>query len=149
MTQEDKQLLFKDLCGRLPYGIKVQYDSQTCKLVTTNDDYTVLLLGEDGYVPNIEDGLFLDIEKVKPYLRPMSSMTEEEMDEVEMIMGVEDNKSIIFDFTSDGNIIFKNGNCSVCVFKKLIDYLYSCHFDFNNLIEKGLAIEAPEGMYLY
>ena len=130
MTQEDKQLLFKDLCARLPYRTMV-------KCITDGNHE----FDEELSVMHIMN--FYQF-VVKPYLRPMSSMTEEEMDEVEMIMGVEDNKSIIFDFTSDGNIIFKNGNCSVCVFKKLIDFLYSCHFDFNNLIEKGLAIEITE-----
>lgn len=82
MTKEDKELLWVDLCARLPYGVRIQYDSQACKLVAVNDDYTVLLLGEDGHKPNIEDDLFLNIEKVKPYLRPMSSMTDKERKEI-------------------------------------------------------------------
>ena len=123
MTQEDKQLLFKDLCARLPYGIKVQYDSQTCKLVTTNDDYTVLLLGEDGYVPNIEDGLFLDIEKVKPYLRSMDDMTDDE-------------KKEYFGRTLNIGIVKTS--------RVIIDWFLEHHFDFRNLIEKGLAIEITE-----
>lgn len=126
MTSEDKELLLKDLCARFPYRVKVQYDNQVCKLVVINDDYTVLLLGEDGYKPNIEDDLFLNIEKVKPYLRLMSSMTEEEMTEYKHFVAFSGNP------TGSANFI---------------DWLNAHHFDYRGLISKGLALEAPEGMY--
>ncbi len=129
MTQENKQLLFQDLCARLPYGVKIQYSNQMCNMETISDDYTVLLLGEDGYKPNIEDDLFLDIENVKPYLRPMSSMTEEEKKEF---------YKVVYDSMNIDNI-----SPSVYVG----EWQYSKHFDVHGLIEKGLALEAPEGMY--
>ena len=129
MTQEDKELLFKDLCARFPYGVKIQYDNQPCKLVVINDDYTVLLLGEDGHKPNIEDDLFLDIEKAKPYLRPMSSMTEEEDKEYTNI----DNRS--YSCPKDYAHIPA---------QERIDWLNAHHFDYRNLIKKCLAIEVTK-----
>lgn len=87
MTQEERELLLKDLCTRLPYGVKIPYNNQACKLISMNgDDGSVLLLGEDGFTkPEFDDGLFIPIEKIKPYLRPPTSMTEEELREFQDI----------------------------------------------------------------
>lgn len=130
MTQEEKQLLFKDLSARFPYGVKIQYDNQSCKLVVINDDYTVLLLGEDGHKPNIEDDLFLDIEKAKPYLRPMSSMTEEEINEFHKLRFIHINYGL------------EPLQCVLSVNE--IDWLNAHHSDYRGLIPKGLAIEVTE-----
>jgi len=140
MTQEEKELLMKDLCARLPYGVRIQYDSQACKMVTVNDDYTVLLLGEDGHKPNIEDDLFLDIEKAKPYLRPMSSMTEEEKDEYSSF-ALREHDGYLNDDTPDytGKHYVYTDNVSI-----FTDWLNKHHFDYRGLIEKGLAIAVTE-----
>ena len=107
--EENKNLLFKDLCARLPYGVKINVDGE---------EDTLLELGVDtGWV-----NASYDIEEVRPYLRPMSSMTEEEEEEYESIK------------------CWKNE-------WELVDWLNAHHFDFRNFIEKGLALEAPEGMY--
>jgi len=129
MTQEEKDLLLKDLCGRLLYGIKFgiglgklgKYD-----LVEINTKKGKVLFGH---------GLHTDLETCRPYLRPMSSMTKEEKNEYTDI---------------------KKGECNGCVLTGkgdpdteflLVDWLNSHHFDYRGLIEKGLALEAPEGMY--
>ena len=159
MTQEDKELLSKDLCARFPYRVKVQYDNQVCKLVVISDDCTILLLGEDGYKPNIEDDLFLNIEKVKPYLRPMSSMTEEE--KKDLLVTIVGNEGVkYFQVLSDGSI--DNTDATVQDLNKFnmhwvnfdrdtvtsyLDWLNAHHFDYRGLIKKGLALEAPKGMY--
>jgi hypothetical protein len=103
MKQEDKQLLLKDLCSRLPYEVillslnrKVTYQ--------TDGNTAVELLIEEGW---------------KPYLRPMSSMTEQERKEY-------------WDITSVSN------HCAA------IDWLNAHHFDYRGLIPKGLAIEVNE-----
>lgn len=128
MTQEDKQLLLKDLCARLPYKVVVDYGYNAFDV-------------HNGYY--IEHGskcilkcYLLDVfmsprqnekgEYIKPYLRLMSSMTEEET-----------NKFTSFDIYEDG----------VLSFPKALDYLNSIHVDYRGLIPKGLAIEAPEEMY--
>ena len=106
MTKEDKQLLIKDLCGRLPYGV-------------------IVSIGNGKYREDkkLWTGLFDDDELwgAKPYLRPMDSMTEEEYAE----FGYDTLRYTIQD----------------------IDWLNAHHFDYRGLIEKGLALEAHEGMY--
>lgn len=122
MTQEEKQLLLKDLCARLPYNVVIR--------CTDNDtDYKCFL------TTNILNELLLNTEyyNYKPYLRPMSSMTEEENEEW---IKVSDMK---FDM-EDGFVYVYDAHLS-------IDWLDSHHFDYRGLIEKGLALEAPDGMY--
>ena len=136
MTQEERNLLLKDLCMRLAFGtVKCQV-----KVVSFNeemDEHIELLDDEIIFIePGIynvylyEEGTDVDISNIKPYLRSMSSMTEEEKDEFEKL-------SFIYD-TSDGSMLFS---------EKGLDWLNEHHFDYRGLIEKGLALEAPEGMY--
>ena len=108
MTQEDKELLLKDLCSRLPYKVKVKSSRRRSLVTLSLDVMTDFHLGCS----------------VKPYLRPMSSMTEEEKLMYEGLMIGTDNVSYMLD---------------------VIDWLNSRHFDYRGLIEKGLALEAPEG----
>ena len=116
MTQEEKQLLLKDLCARLPYGVKFQ-----------GEDSNVYTLDAANYFAlQVEDVIF------KPYLRPMSSMTEEELKEYSKLWDLQD------EFPTDADIRFK-----IDVF----DWLNTHHFDHRGLIPKGLALEALEDMY--
>lgn len=77
MTQEDKELLLKDLSARLPYKVKVKINSDVKKVVGIKNDFVVTK--ERGIFSTKE--YITRIECCKPYLRPMSSMTEEEMEE--------------------------------------------------------------------
>ena len=123
MTLEDKELLLKDLCARLSYGVKVQGNFKW---------------GFDGQIMDDMRESVLDIEtlewlmngiEVRPYLRPISSMTEEE--------------HTYWDYVySDSGLGITEGLISECV-----DWLNAHHFDYRGLIEKGLALEALEGMY--
>jgi hypothetical protein len=109
MTQEDKQLLLKDLCARLPYRVVVSFkNSDTKEAFNQILDYTLVHIVE--YIPSI-GGI-----EIKPYLRPMSSMTKEEKDELDHY----DN----------------------CI--QRTDFFYSHHIDCRFMIEKGLAIEVTE-----
>ena len=127
MTQEEKNLLLKDLCARLPYKVKVcLYKKETC-ILTGIDGHEVYL--------NVDSDSFR-IESIKPYLRPMSSMTEEEDKEAKT------NGCIIYHDTSP-----KNRGLMVIAPPKGIDWLNAHHFDYRGLIEKGLALEALEDMY--
>ena len=129
MTKEEKQLLLKDLCARLPYGVKVmnKYKSQTKTLSAVDIKNLVVRFYENDvnapFGTHVENPLKLYLQ-IKPYLRPISSMTEEES----------------FDF---GEVIL---NATIEEVDK-IDWLNEHHFDYRGLIEKGLALEAPEGMY--
>ena len=122
MTQENKELLLKDLCARLPYGVKIKlirWDIDEGMYINTtleSDDIERLL--------NIEEG---DTE-IKPYLFPLSSMTEEQEKEYNDLNCYELG---CFPHTEDA-----------------LDYLIKNHFDFRCLIPKGLAIDAI-GLNIY
>lgn len=133
MTQKDRNLLLKDLCARLPYGVKVDHFIDLLRV--EKDDVTKELLGiipssENvmvGYdINNYEDSV---IEDFKPYLRPMHSMTEEEREHFESMC--------CWGKWESGPIITLEA----------ADWLNENHFDYRGLIEKDLALEAPKGMY--
>ena len=130
MTQEDKKLLYKDLAARQPYRPFIRFAGKV-----TIPFLDVIGSTESNELMSI-NGLGLD--DVKVYLRPMSSMTEEERKYISDKCG----------FSTMGPI----GGVFVPVMpifavEWLIDFYNSNHFDYRGLIEKGLAIEAPEGMY--
>lgn len=127
MTQEEKQLLLKDLCARIPYRVIVELTKykKKCHLCGIDEEDLYLNIDSDPYSLGQVD--------IKPYLRPMSSMTLEEM----------------FEFIRISDSVLKIGEWkSTCILSlEQIDWLNVHHFDYRGLIEKGLALEAPEGMY--
>lgn len=136
MTQEEKQLLLQVLSAMLPYGGICEDSRHGSSRITEID-----IVEETVYCDDFDE--YVIIENIKPYLRPMSSMTEEECDMVEEILG----DKCIFDFMSNGDIVLKQGQFSQNKLAKLYDYYNSIHVDYRGLIEQGLANEAPEGMY--
>lgn len=130
MTQEGKLLLLKDLCARLPYGVKFlreswnyEWDQETSVIEVLED------IDKDGYINNTK---VYTIEDIKPYLRSMSSMTEEEKHKLLKFGAITCLKN--------GEVI----DVSCVGFERhadVQDYLNTCHFDYRGLIEKGLAIE--------
>jgi len=135
MTQEEKQLLLKDLCTRLPYGVKVHG-----VFLNYNKDKNKILYEECDGELNYEN--LKRYETLRPYLRPMSSMTEEERFEVEQIIY---DVEVQDDFLSLLSSSIKR--LSYAELLAVFEWLNKHHFDFNGLIPKGLAIVAPEGMY--
>lgn len=133
MKQEDKELFLKDLCARLPYGVKIHIKGEYNKSHQINS-----INVEDEYVSFFENWHLYDenLNNCKLYLRPMSSMTEEEEDSLAELNCYHDNKGLYFSCGHSQNDI-----CDV------INFLNSHHFDYQKLIEKGLALEAKEGMY--
>lgn len=137
MTQEEKQLLFKDLCGRLPYGIKGEIyliDNELEKMIGKEHPNPTELHPFNLNLPD-EESPFI----IKPYLRPMSSMTDKERKAF-------DNFCVIDEFAWEGNIEIGYKN-QANIMSKGIEWLLEHHFDFRGLIEKGLALEAPNDMY--
>lgn len=149
MIQEDKDLLLHDLYARIPYGLKGQvqaevstgtYDINSGHLDYTEIDIDVEVFGiqENEMIIYPVDSKYNELiaeypytyEEFTPYLRPMSSMTEDEYKQYSIIAGL-----TIYE---DGRVI-SNG--------KEYDWLNKHHFDYRDLIEKRLALEAPEGMY--
>jgi len=134
MTQEDKKLLLKDLCARLPYKVKGQAVSNG-EIYRISSIISVSPSGESLLMLDDDNMDFVTLEQTKPYLRPMSSMTEEEL---KTFYKIEDMEHPVI-----WNIPQPNWHFSV----DGIDWLNVNHFDYRGLIERGLAIEAPEGMY--
>ena len=129
MTQKDKELLLKDLCTRLPYGVKILHEgwnfewddelSTVEKVVGIDEDfiYTKVINTHNGEEYR-DDKWPIDTFDGKLFLRPMSSMTEEQ------------NKEWIYTLSSDYNITYDT-----------VDWLNKNHFDYRNLINKNLAID--------
>ncbi len=141
MTENEKQLLLKDLCGRLPYGVMVH--------ATIDGDNTLLgIYGDRVFTTCEEPDKHNDypIECIKPYLRPMSSMTEEEKKELKSVTcpkgtGYFDEQYLICPMSHFGEHI------SYDFMSDILDWLNAHHFDYRGLIEKGLAIEVPKNIY--
>ena len=111
MTQEERQLLIQDLCARLPYGVKFQ-----------GEDSNVYTLDAANYFALQVEGVVF-----KPYLRPMSSMTQEERREY----CNECNKVLLMRYRAENHY-------------PVTDWLLSHHFDMRGLIGKGLAIDCTD-----
>ena len=123
MTLEEKQLLLKDLCARLPYDVKIAtHKYNYCNICTPKG-----IVGDKCYFndnPRYDGDCSID--EVKPYLRPMSSLTEEEIEEYR-------------DKGWEGTMEHLS--------LPLLDWFNALHFDYRGLISMGLALEAPEDMY--
>ena len=142
MTQEDKELLLKDLCARLHYGVKIEFtwwvmNEGTCMSTTLEPDH----------IEQIRNDELGDVE-IKSYLRPMSSMTEEQCYDfycrfVENEIDYNDFKKYYFDGCLWNKVLTLISDCG-----DVIDWFNKYHFDYRGLIEKGLAIDAT-GLNIY
>ena len=124
MKQEDKDLLIQDLCTRLPYEVKVQYED---KIFTI--DYISAMYEEVKL--NTPNRYTIDVLEVKPYLFPFSSMTIEQKEEERSI-----KEESYYSFDANGNIY------------TLQDFYNKNHIDYRGLIPMGLAIDAT-GLNIY
>ena len=125
MTQEERELLFKDLCARLPYKVKVHIEHDV--FYDEREPYDTTL--DISVLHNVCKGM-----EIKPYLRPMSSMTEEENKEFAKVM------------VRSQDCSYMNNESATTMVN---DWYLSKGFDVRGLIPKGLALEASEGMYEY
>lgn len=169
MTEQEHQLLYKDICARLPYGLVVcqsaqysdshfaystadkwQKEPHDFNIIGVNGRNTLITdknmeemtyakgIGSKPVTICIYDGLTK--QTARPYLRPMSSMTEEEKHKLLKFGAIT--------CLENGEVI----DVSCVGFERhadVQDYLNTCHFDYHGLIEKGLALEAPESMYCH
>lgn len=130
MTQEQKDLLLKDLCGRLPYGVKVKF--QINEVSATEEKFIYNVDGEYSYITDEKSYLTFDIikaffnnhlDEIKPYLFPLSSMTEEQKSQYSYFL----------------TRIIDGYDASL-----LVDWFNKNHFDYRGLIPMGLAIDATD-----
>ena len=129
MMQKDIKLLEYDLCGRIQFDTYVEVEKY----------HIGILKGVDNGTVSTDRGINYPISMVKPYLRPMSSMTEKEQKEFD--------EFCVIDYDAwKGNGIkgFKN---QAAIISSAMKFLNSHHLDYNNLIERDLALEAKEEMY--
>lgn len=129
MTNKDKQLVLKDLLARLPYGVRVKRETITGSYARIEFTLSLETFNE------LKVGIQEDRYSIKPYLRPISSMTAKE-------------ESFYYSCLDEMNgykqtfpVIYQDKALS------LFDWLNKNHFDYRGLIEKGLALEAKEEMY--
>lgn len=144
MTKEDRNLLVQDLCSRLPYGVKVLYKHSVFDIDYISSMYEEVHL-------DIVDNYTIGISEIKPYLFPLSSMTDKMLEELNAngffkyrdtitnVSHLESNSGIseeIYTYVDNECISF------------LIEFFHSHHIDYRGLIEKSLALDAT-GLNIY
>jgi hypothetical protein len=129
MTQEDKELLLKDLCARLPYGVKVRFYDHLV------EEYEIIPLTAKLLEYTVQIG------EIPPYLFPLSSMTKEQIQELKDLISQETNILIEQLKNDDCGI-----DCGKYHFHSLLEleWCIKNHFDYRGLIPKGLAIDATD-----
>ena len=127
MKQEEKELLLKDLCSRLPYGVKCNVDGNKPYILSR-----IEIDNDNGHLLDFiekKNGLDMQVylSEVKPYLFPLSNITEEQEKEY---------------------LNTCNGYCNYYWTEETFDWLNKNHIDYRGLIDKGLAIDAT-GLNIY
>lgn len=147
MTQEDRELLLKDLCARLPYGLKCDRLGKIERLVSVKPEKVFCITLDNGeYMPND-----YCIDDVKPYLRSFKSMTKDERSEYYKRCKICHYKHAWKCGRNQyGETLYRKGPMSYTAFYRTpeaLDYLNSIHVDYRGLIKKGLAIKANRNTY--
>ena len=131
MKTEDKELLLKDLCARLPYGVKVHIDNDG--FYDKREPYdTMLTIQSSQFLIDLNRETGPDAIIIKPYLRPMLSMTK--------------NEKLNYRWESLACTVAAQKNPEIVTAYRT-DFLNAHHLDFRGLIPMGLALEATEDMY--
>jgi hypothetical protein len=140
MMQEDKELLLKDLCTRLPYGVKCCIYNFGENTIRIKEDRLWSVQGDNILTLKscVEKGEAYMYHQIKPYLFPLSSISEEQRSYINGRWGVNEN----FDFEIDPNWgkYFVDLGDAV----GFINWCYENHFDINGLIPRGLAEDATD-----
>lgn len=134
MTNEEKDLLLSDLIARLKYGVKFPmmcWDEETGETIKP---VTLYSINTDGYCRVSEDDYSPYIDEIKPYLFPLSSMTEEQKEEYYYIVNYispDDTENFV-----EGEFIYVNQ------INQLLHFYHTNHLDYRGLIPMGLANDA-------
>lgn len=141
MTKEQKELLFKDLCARLPYGVKCR-TSKKGGIIRIKD--CVL---DCHWLSEVRN----DFYKIKPYLFPLSSISTSERNEIVSILGCDfpwDISEGVLEWTFEGSVDSQTFELSIDKIERLIHFFNAKHFDYRGLIPMGIAIDAT-GLGIY
>jgi len=146
MTKNEKQLLIKDLSARLPYGVICKGINLDLDVTKDEDEYVnrevsgpLTKIGYDHCTLGITKEC--ELSTIRSYLRPMSSMTDEEYKEYRKA-GEGDTLD-----SAKALRLKAEGKCYISSWYRGADWLNAHHFDYRGLIGKGLALEAPKDMY--
>ena len=129
MKQEDLELLKTDLCERFPHQIYARLNDEDMRIIDINysrGDVIFTLVGETKTYLGVE------ADRIRPYLRPMQTMTQEEKEEYRSTFDTFENEL---------------GVKVMIPSQKSFDFLNKKHFDLRRLIKLGLALQAPDWMY--
>ena len=145
MKTEDKELLLRDLCARLPYGVKLHCISNT---ITCISPYTLDTIVLDRFCNKNTE--YVPLDEVKPYLFPLSSMSREQLNDfyanirpvIEESFEEYDNDKT--DYEGERPITMKTIKCDVVA----VNWMLKNHFDINGLLLMDLAIDAT-GLNIY
>lgn len=128
IKQEDKDLLLKDLCGRLPYGVKILVPSQNEREQEYKDRIDILYsVNGDDKIEAVREDYDFYVDEIKPFLFPLSSMTENQRKEFDQLLEL---KAINDEIDHVHATAFE------------VDFYNKHHFDWRGLIPMGLAIDA-------
>ena len=141
MTEENKDLLSKDLCSRLPYGVKVEYENEIFDVEYVCPMYAEVKL-------DIPETWTIDVSEVKPYLFPLSSMTDEQKYDfycrfIENDCDFNDFKEFYLDNNMWHKMLTSVDDC-----ESVVDWYNKNHFDYRGLIPMDLANDAS-GLNIY
>lgn len=143
---EDKDLLLKDLCARLPYGVKVKF--KVNEVIANEKKFIYNVDGEYSYITDGKSYFTLDIikmlsnnylDEIKPYLFPLSSMTKEQ--KIECFKGTPLGIDKYGDVAVKDDFYGNSHYIDLEIYLEVIDWLNKNHFDYRNLINKNLAID--------
>ena len=154
MAIEDKKVLIAELCSRLPYGVQIEHVPTGIQGRLNNINVTHIYNDTDS-IQDIkacitffgEDNV--DATYFRPILRPIASMTDEEVDRLFQILKINEDKGTEWLKVNDVGIIrlFTEEGKDFYEIDEAINYLYSIHIDFKGLISTGLALEATDKTY--
>jgi len=136
MTQEEEDILLKDLSTRLPYGVKVQLSTNEVGILHQIAKGTCTIFIKNRITP--PDFFDVSINDIKPYLFPSSSITKDQMIELSNI------SNAIYIYPSDAEIVVSRARENLLQFVPVFDWLNKNYFDYRGLISEGLAIDATD-----
>lgn len=140
MTEEEKKILLSDICARIPYGLILRQYSDNYM-----NDYGITT---DVPLIDILQSVLRGFLTIRPYLRPLSSMTDEEFKKLIIYTELQYDQLVLKDWDNGCKTLefYLSEIPHYCV-NKVFDWLNRHHFDHRGLIEQGLALEAPKNMY--